>query len=113
VKFNILNYTKPDSLFNYGMKVAVYSEKKAHEQEIGWYRTGEDISYFANGIKKDVSFTAKSYYTATFTYKFEYDSDTVFFAYCYPYTYSDLNQDLLDIDLDASRRKFMTRKSLC
>jgi cytosolic carboxypeptidase protein 2/3 len=29
VKFNILNYTKPDSLFNYGMKVAVYSEKRA------------------------------------------------------------------------------------
>lgn len=27
VKFNILNFTKKDSLFNYGMKIAVYSEK--------------------------------------------------------------------------------------
>lgn len=26
VKFSILNYAKPDSLFNYGMKVSVYSE---------------------------------------------------------------------------------------
>jgi len=30
VKFNILNYTKADSMFNYGMKVTVYSEKKAN-----------------------------------------------------------------------------------
>lgn len=24
-----MNFTKPDSLFNYGMKVSIYSEKKA------------------------------------------------------------------------------------
>jgi hypothetical protein len=29
VTFNIMNFTKPDSLFNYGMKVSIYSEKKA------------------------------------------------------------------------------------
>ena len=29
VTFKIMNFTKPDSLFNYGMKVSVYSEKKA------------------------------------------------------------------------------------
>jgi hypothetical protein len=32
VKFNIINYSKPDSLFNYGMKPAIYSEKKAEEK---------------------------------------------------------------------------------
>ena len=31
VKFNILNYNKPDSMFNYGMKVTVYSERKADD----------------------------------------------------------------------------------
>jgi len=31
VKFNIMNYSKPDSLFNYGMKISVYSEKKAEQ----------------------------------------------------------------------------------
>ena len=25
VKFNIMNFTKPDSLFNFGMKVCIYS----------------------------------------------------------------------------------------
>ena len=29
VKFNIMNFTKSDSLFNYGMKVSVYSQAKA------------------------------------------------------------------------------------
>ena len=48
VKFNILNYSKPDSMFNYGMKVSVYSERKADEKEIGWHRDCTDISYFKN-----------------------------------------------------------------
>jgi len=40
VKFNILNFTKPDSLFNYGMKISIYSHKKAHEEHngAGWYK---------------------------------------------------------------------------
>ena len=54
VKFNILNYSKPDSLFNYGMKVSIYSERLAEEKKTGWYKGGEDISYFPNGIRKDV-----------------------------------------------------------
>ena len=31
VRFNISNYYKADSMFNYGMKVTVYSERKAKE----------------------------------------------------------------------------------
>ena len=46
VKFNILNYNKPDSMFNYGMKVSVYSEQKAEAGLAGWHRTCTDISYF-------------------------------------------------------------------
>lgn len=30
VRFNIMNFTKPDSLFNFGMKVSVYSETMAN-----------------------------------------------------------------------------------
>ena len=30
VKFNILNHSKPDSLFNYGMQVLVLSEEEAN-----------------------------------------------------------------------------------
>ena len=88
VKFNILNYAKPDSMFNYGMKVSVYSEKKSEEEELGWHRACTDISYFKNQIHKDGS--SKTYYTLTFTYEFSHDNDSVFFAYCYPYSYTDL-----------------------
>ena len=92
VQFNIMNFTKPDSLFNYGMKVSIYSEKRSEKSEgaIGWHKGGERISYYGNGIKKDVCYTSKGYYTASFTYKFLHDDDMVYFAYCFPYTYSDL-----------------------
>ena len=89
VTFNIMNFTKPDSLFNFGMKVSVYSETMA-EQGTGWFKGGERISYFGNGIRKDINYYSKQYYTCTFTYKFQHDDDTVYFAYCVPYTYTDL-----------------------
>lgn len=46
VKFNILNLSKPDSLFNEGMKVLIYSEKMAEEKDIGWQRGGYNIAYY-------------------------------------------------------------------
>jgi hypothetical protein len=67
-----MNYSKPDSLFNYGMKVSIYSEEKAKHKSVGWFKGGTDISYFANGIRKDFTQYSRSFYTATFTYKFEY-----------------------------------------
>jgi hypothetical protein len=99
VKFNILNYNKPDSMFNYGMKVSVYSERIAEEKETGWHRACTDISYFKNQVRKDFQFT-RYYNTLTFTYEFEYDNDTVFFAYCFPYSYTDLQNDIERIERD-------------
>ena len=46
VKFNILNFIKPKSLFNEGMKVLIHSEKSLAETEKGWFRGGDDISYY-------------------------------------------------------------------
>ena len=51
VKFNILNFSKPDSLFNHGMKPLIYSEAKVEEEGVGWFRDGYAIGYFKNGIK--------------------------------------------------------------
>ena len=45
VKFNILNLAKPDSLYNFGMRVLCYSTNQRQNQNIGWYRTGTDIIY--------------------------------------------------------------------
>ena len=36
-RFNMLNLSKPDSLFNEGMKVLIYSEKLSEEKDIGWF----------------------------------------------------------------------------
>ena len=46
VRFNNLNYSKPDSLFNYGMKVSVYSERKSEKKNTGWHKDCDDIRYF-------------------------------------------------------------------
>ena len=40
-------------MFNYGMKIVIYSVKKAEKEMIGWYRGGSEISYFKNNIHKD------------------------------------------------------------
>lgn len=72
-KFNIINLMKPDSLFNFGMKPVVYSEKNA-EKGIGWVRGGHDICYYQNSIKRkgDTEGPSSSfYYTLTFSYTFE------------------------------------------
>ena len=49
----MLNLSKPDSLFNEGMKVLIYSEKLSEDKDIGWQRGGTKISYYQNGIKKE------------------------------------------------------------
>jgi hypothetical protein len=51
VKFNMLNMIKSKSLYNDGMKVLFYSEKrqeckKKKDEEKGWARGGDDYSYF-------------------------------------------------------------------
>ena len=41
---------KPDSLYNEGMKICVYSEKLAACKDIGWHRAGTKIGYYMNGL---------------------------------------------------------------
>lgn len=49
--FSIVNFNKPDSLYKYGLKVLMYSEKEAQLNKIGWTRAGQNISYFKNDIQ--------------------------------------------------------------
>ena len=108
-----MNLCKPDSLYNDGMKVLVYSEKHAHEKDIGWHRGGTKIAYYQNGIRKDGIKGYRSLYTLTFTYEFEYDQDNVFFAYCYPYTYTELVEELNTIMADPIKQQYVQKKTLC
>lgn len=53
VRFSVLNFTKRCSLYTQGMRIAVYSEKKAERAALGelpklyagWHRGGENIVY--------------------------------------------------------------------
>ncbi|GBG24370.1 Cytosolic carboxypeptidase 1 [Hondaea fermentalgiana] len=99
-KFNIVNMTKPSSMFGEGMQPVMYSMKEAKEgQGKGWRRAGKNIAYFANSYATPPSLQKKStsanYYTLTFTLTFPNPDDVYYVAMCYPYTYSHL-QEFLD-----------------
>jgi ribosomal protein L32 len=112
VKFNILNLVKGASLYNQGMQVAVHSQHSLSSEGHGWFRGGEEVSYFPNHYRRE-HVSAKTYYSMTFTYVFTESHDTVFFAYAVPYTYTQLNDFLKTIESDSTRCQFVTRKTLC
>ncbi len=108
----MLNFLKSKSLYNEGMKVLTYSEKKLENEGTGWHRNGEDISYFQNNYRREAMTNyQRCYYTFTFTYKFEYDQDTVFFAYSQPYSYTDLMDDITEIE--KLKLDYVSRNILC
>jgi hypothetical protein len=108
-KFNVINLTKPDSLYNYGMRPLIYSEKEAGLDGTGWQRRGEDICYYQNHIKRRQG----SYYSLTFKLHCKYPDDTVYAAYCYPYSYTDLQVYLHELENDPKRRNRFRRRTLC
>lgn len=112
-KFNILNFMKGDSLYNYGLQPLVYSTRKALEEGVGWVHDGHDICYYSNDFTYKRRKRIRSYYSLTFEIEFEFDNDTVYFAYCYPYTYTDLRQYLLAMEQDPKRSKYVKRRVLC
>ena len=88
------------------MKLVAYSIKKNEEQNIGWYRAGNDISYFANEIRRSSKF-AKCFYTLRFSYTFESTNDKVYFAYNYPYTYSQLTEYLYRLETNSKTSEYL------
>jgi len=73
VRFNIVNLTKPDSLFNQGMKPVVYSCNSASSKGQSWIRSGSRISYFGNTFTRNNSAGegVACYFTLTFTLEFK------------------------------------------
>jgi hypothetical protein len=45
-RFSIVNFTKPDSLYNCGMKPVLYSKAEADRHFVGWTRVGDNIRYY-------------------------------------------------------------------
>ena len=138
VTFKLVNFTKKDSLANYGMRPCVYSLKKEADSGEGWHRseTGEARYYrnfeevrsstyclengkpvedeeakeFTIGDTGLFSMKFKNLYTMEFQYTYEYDNDTVFFAPCQPYTARDLDSTLQRIE---KKNNFYRRDLLC
>lgn len=115
VRFNLVNFTKPDSLFNLGMRPVVYSCLDAATKGTGWVRAGSDISYYGNtyvrGNTAGEGLTC--YYTLSFTIEFHNPKDTMLIAYSYPFTMSDYRHHIKQI-LDRPKASDVIRQSrLC
>ena len=115
-KFNVINFYKRSSMYGSGLRPLLYSNKFAQEKNMGWHRTGSDISYsrneyqyFKGGSKKIV----RPYYTLSFILEFVHDDDTCYLAHCFPYTYTDLQRFLTKIESDPRIRTILRRKLLC
>jgi len=114
VKFNIVNFTKPDSLFNMGMRPVVYSVQDAQNKNIGWVRSGSDISYYGNSFLRNNSAGEGLlyYYTLSFTIEFSNVNDTTLIAYSYPYTMSDYRSHLSEL-LNTTSSDVIRQYKLC
>ncbi|KAM7179792.1 cytosolic carboxypeptidase 3 [Macrochelys suwanniensis] len=108
-RFTIVNFTKPTSLYNHGMRPLLYSEVDAKIHRVGWQRTGDEIKYYKNNFGQD----GHQYFSLTWTFQFPHDRDTCYFAHCYPYTYSNLQDYLAAISRDPVRSKFCKIRILC
>jgi len=121
--FHIVNFVKPDSLFNTGMKPLIYSTKEAVTSGLGWQRVGKDIAYYPSPSKPKVSpFVVASptagskpevpLYTLSFKVEFPHDDDEVYFAYCYPYTYTDCQKFMREVS-GVKNKDIVRRAPLC
>ncbi|XP_075413514.1 cytosolic carboxypeptidase 3 [Tenrec ecaudatus] len=108
-RFTIVNFTKPTSLYNRGMRPLFYSEKDAAVHHMGWKRIGDQIKYYKNPPEPD----GRHYFSLTWTFQFPHSKDTCYFAHCYPYTYSNLQDYLSGVHSDPVRSKFCKIRVLC
>jgi len=119
ITFNVVNLTKPDSLFNHGMQPLMFDCEEAKQSGQGWCRAGYDISYFANnynrkegGGQRDAE-ASSCYYTLTFTVTFSKNNSTYLLTNSYPYTYSDHKYHLSTLLSSNYVKRHMSHSILC
>ncbi|XP_078664837.1 uncharacterized protein LOC144907542 isoform X9 [Branchiostoma floridae x Branchiostoma belcheri] len=114
-KFQIVNLLKRDSLYNYGMRPLVYSDRMARDRTIGWHRSGHHISYyqFYNTSRNPLLQPDINYFCLEWQMEFPYEEDTYYLAHCYPYTYTDLKEHLDDLCNTEETGRHVRRDVLC
>lgn len=113
VAMNIINLMRKVSLYNNGLKIWCYSEKKAEIENIGWHRAGENIMYYSNNYYVYNNDKRRTLYSLSFEYEFKYDEDTVFFANSLPYSYTDLMKEMNHYQIEEKKYPFFYRKTIC
>ncbi|CAK1551904.1 unnamed protein product [Leptosia nina] len=111
-RFSIVNLSKPDSLYNEGMRPLLYSTKDAQLHSIGWRRCGDNIAYYRNDPTCEEEEQYPSY-TLTFNIEFPHSDDAVYVAHCYPYTYSDLQEYLSRLQAHPVKSTYAKLRLLC
>ncbi|XP_069415385.1 cytosolic carboxypeptidase 4 [Ovis canadensis] len=115
-RFNIINCEKPNSQFNYGMQLTLYSVKEALLGRPTWVRTGYDICYYKNHYRQRTAgagaASGKCYYTLTFAVTFPHAEDACYLAYHYPYTYSALMTHLDILGKSVNRKQVYFRQEV-
>ncbi|XP_040113065.1 cytosolic carboxypeptidase 4 [Oryx dammah] len=115
-RFNIINCEKPNSQFNYGMQLTLYSVKEALLGRPTWVRTGYDICYYKNHYRQRTAgmgaASGKCYYTLTFAVTFPHAEDACYLAYHYPYTYSALMTHLDILEKSVNRKQVYFRQEV-
>eukprot|EP01022_Parablepharisma_sp_SALTPOND_P012772 TRINITY_DN165_c0_g1_i1.p1 TRINITY_DN165_c0_g1~~TRINITY_DN165_c0_g1_i1.p1 ORF type:complete len:708 (+),score=63.26 TRINITY_DN165_c0_g1_i1:4323-6446(+) len=106
VRFHIVNLAKKGSLYEKGMKIAMFSEK---DHKRGWFRSGEDITYTLNKS----AHSPKPFYVLSFTHEFANDNDVVSMAFAEPYTYSNLKKDISKFEKSLPKNCIFLREPLC
>jgi|SRR6218665_891894 len=98
-----------------GMQPLLYSEALARREDIGWTRTGHQITYTKNlqNLQCPLLTRDRNYYVLEWQMEFPSANDTCYLAHCYPYTFSDLRNDLDNFLADPERSKVMKVEVLC
>ncbi|XP_060695145.1 cytosolic carboxypeptidase 2 [Hemiscyllium ocellatum] len=108
-RFTIVNLMKASSLYNQGLRPLLYSEQEATQRQVGWYRVGQQIRYYKNGLSHE----GRSLYSLTWSFKLPHKNDTCYFAHSYPYTYSHLQRYLAAIASDPVQSQYCKVRVLC
>ena len=76
IRINIVNFTKGNSLFYFGMRPSFWSQKTWENSGRGWFQGGENVEYeispYHGEINKMNQHKPKSYYALSFDFVFDY-----------------------------------------
>eukprot|EP01064_Diplonema_japonicum_P007699 TRINITY_DN15327_c0_g1_i4.p1 TRINITY_DN15327_c0_g1~~TRINITY_DN15327_c0_g1_i4.p1 ORF type:complete len:1033 (+),score=252.67 TRINITY_DN15327_c0_g1_i4:54-3152(+) len=109
--FNIVNFVKPSSLYNKGLRPCFYSRKLKK-----WTSVGNKVCYFRSRLpKRERNNQTCDLYAMSFTLDLNDPKDVYYLAYCYPFTYTDLQIYLRSLEEASKRQSFykFKRDALC